>query len=34
LLRSYKIEVAKRLYGENFSKDYFVAYLAEEVNRM
>lgn len=34
VLRSYKINIVKRLYGDNFSNDYFVAYLAEEVNKM
>lgn len=33
-LREYKIQVVKRLYGQNFSNEYYVAYLAEEVNNM
>lgn len=34
LLRSYKINISKKIYGSNFSNDYFTAYLAEEVNNM
>ena len=34
VLRSYKIHISKKMYGGNFSKDYFTAYLAEEVNNM
>lgn len=34
ILRSYKIIISKKIYGQNFSNDYFVAYLAEEVNNM
>lgn len=33
-LRSYKIILAKKMYGQNFSNDCFVAYIAEEVNNM
>lgn len=33
-LRSYKVTISKKIYGTNFSNDYFTAYLAEEVNNM
>lgn len=34
VLRSYKISVSKKIYGNNYSNDCITAYLAEEVNNM
>jgi len=34
ILREYKIQIVRRLYGQNFSNEYYTAYLAEEVNNM
>lgn len=33
-LRAYKVSIAKRLYGQNYTNVYYIAYLAEEVNKM